>query len=176
MQNLYLIQGPTPAPKKIITLCSLCCFLFSKHVDECVHSLSPSLAPSLGQQYPCCQCLGGSGFVPPSLAVGEVQLFSSQSPSVQDLCAHRYSVFLRKAPSPSPAHRNCLLFILALANSHSANLECKFLLLLEGLIQEETASSCTRVGLDRIFGKISSPKGLSSTGTGCPGKWLSHRP
>jgi len=24
--------------------------------------------------------------------------------------------------------------------------------------------------------KISAPKGLSSTGTGCPGKWLSHHP
>ena len=27
-----------------------------------------------------------------------------------------------------------------------------------------------------ILGKISSLKGLSSTGTGCPGKWLSHHP
>lgn len=26
------------------------------------------------------------------------------------------------------------------------------------------------------IGKISSLKGLSSTGTGCPGKWLSHHP
>ncbi|KAK4831339.1 hypothetical protein QYF61_017470 [Mycteria americana] len=31
-------------------------------------------------------------------------------------------------------------------------------------------------GLDWILGKISSPKGLSSIGTGCPGKWLSHHP
>ncbi|KAK4819537.1 hypothetical protein QYF61_006294, partial [Mycteria americana] len=29
-------------------------------------------------------------------------------------------------------------------------------------------------GLDWILGKMSSLKGLSSTGTGCPGKWLSH--
>ncbi|KAK4825506.1 LOW QUALITY PROTEIN: hypothetical protein QYF61_000019 [Mycteria americana] len=29
-------------------------------------------------------------------------------------------------------------------------------------------------GLFWILGKISSPKGLSSIGTGCPGKWLSH--
>ncbi|KAK4819169.1 hypothetical protein QYF61_025984 [Mycteria americana] len=28
----------------------------------------------------------------------------------------------------------------------------------------------------RILGKISSLKGLSSIGTGCPGKWLSHHP
>ena len=39
---------------------------------------------------------------------------------------------------------------------------------------EETASSCARGGLDWILGKISSLKGLSSIGTGCPGKTLSH--
>ncbi|KAK4825890.1 hypothetical protein QYF61_003246 [Mycteria americana] len=31
-------------------------------------------------------------------------------------------------------------------------------------------------GLDWILGKMSSLKGLSSIGTGCPGKWLSHHP
>ena len=31
-------------------------------------------------------------------------------------------------------------------------------------------------GLDWILRKMSSLKGLSSTGTGCPGKWLSHHP
>jgi len=36
------------------------------------------------------------------------------------------------------------------------------------------ASSCTRGGLDWILGNISSLRGLSSTGTGFPGKWLSH--
>jgi len=30
--------------------------------------------------------------------------------------------------------------------------------------------------LDWILGKISSLKGLSSIGTGCPGKWLGHHP
>ncbi|GAB0183417.1 hypothetical protein GRJ2_000807000 [Grus japonensis] len=34
--------------------------------------------------------------------------------------------------------------------------------------QEEMASSCARGGLDWILGKISSPKRLSSIGTGCP--------
>ncbi|KAK4825476.1 hypothetical protein QYF61_027631 [Mycteria americana] len=38
------------------------------------------------------------------------------------------------------------------------------------------ASSCARGGLDWILGKPSSLKGLSSIGTGCPGKWLSHHP
>jgi len=33
-----------------------------------------------------------------------------------------------------------------------------------------------RQGLDWTVGKISSLKGLSSTGTGCPGKWLRHHP
>ena len=42
--------------------------------------------------------------------------------------------------------------------------------------QEETASSCARAGSDWILAKISSPKGLSSIGTSCPGKWLSHHP
>jgi len=36
------------------------------------------------------------------------------------------------------------------------------------------ASSCARGGLDWIFGKNFSPKGLASVGTGCPGKWWSH--
>jgi len=27
-----------------------------------------------------------------------------------------------------------------------------------------------------ILGKFSSPEGLSNTGRGCPGKWLSHHP
>ena len=40
--------------------------------------------------------------------------------------------------------------------------------------QEETAWSCARGGLDQILGKISSLKVLSSTGTGCPGRWLSR--
>jgi len=35
--------------------------------------------------------------------------------------------------------------------------------------REETASSCTRGGLDWMLGKTS-PKGLSSIGTGCPGE------
>ena len=38
------------------------------------------------------------------------------------------------------------------------------------------ASSCATGGLDWISGKISSLKGLSSIGTGCPAKWLSHHP
>jgi len=39
-------------------------------------------------------------------------------------------------------------------------------------------SSCARGDLDLIFGKISSPEGLSRAivGTGCTGKWLSHNP
>ena len=45
-----------------------------------------------------------------------------------------------------------------------------------GCRQEEMASSCSRGGLDWMLGKISSPKGLLSIGTGCPGKWLSHHP
>jgi len=39
-----------------------------------------------------------------------------------------------------------------------------------------TASSYVRGGLDWIVGKISSLKGLSSSGIGWPGKWLSHHP
>ncbi|KAK4817119.1 hypothetical protein QYF61_027982, partial [Mycteria americana] len=31
-------------------------------------------------------------------------------------------------------------------------------------------------GLDWVLGQISSPKGLSGIGTGCPGKWLSDHP
>jgi len=31
--------------------------------------------------------------------------------------------------------------------------------------------SCTRGGFDLVLGKISSLKGLPSTGTGCPGRW-----
>jgi len=42
--------------------------------------------------------------------------------------------------------------------------------------QEEMASSCARGDLDWILGKIPSLKGLSNTGTGCPGKWLSTIP
>ncbi|KAK4815771.1 hypothetical protein QYF61_007189 [Mycteria americana] len=38
------------------------------------------------------------------------------------------------------------------------------------------ASSCARGGLDWILGNFSSLKGLSSIGTGCPGKWLSRHP
>ncbi|GAB0183890.1 hypothetical protein GRJ2_000854500 [Grus japonensis] len=33
-----------------------------------------------------------------------------------------------------------------------------------------------RGGLDWILGKISSPKGMSIIGPGCPGEWLSHHP
>jgi len=33
-----------------------------------------------------------------------------------------------------------------------------------------------RGDLDWILGSISSPKGLSSIGTDCPGKWLRHHP
>jgi len=40
----------------------------------------------------------------------------------------------------------------------------------------QTTSSCTRGGLDWILGKMFSLKGLSSIGTGCPGKRLSHHP
>jgi len=36
--------------------------------------------------------------------------------------------------------------------------------------QEEMASSCSRGGSDWTLGKISSPEGLSNTGTGCPGQ------
>jgi len=35
---------------------------------------------------------------------------------------------------------------------------------------------CTRGGLDWMLGKISSPKGLSGTGTSCLEKWLSNHP
>ncbi|KAK4829242.1 hypothetical protein QYF61_002507 [Mycteria americana] len=38
------------------------------------------------------------------------------------------------------------------------------------------ASGCAKGGLNWLSGKISSLKGLSSIGTGCPGKWLSHHP
>lgn len=38
--------------------------------------------------------------------------------------------------------------------------------------QEKIASSCTKGGLGWILGKISSPEGLSSFGTGCSGKRL----
>ena len=38
------------------------------------------------------------------------------------------------------------------------------------------ASSCARGGLYWVLGKTFSPKGLSSTGSGCSGKWLSHHP
>ena len=41
---------------------------------------------------------------------------------------------------------------------------------------KRTASGCAREGLYWILGKISSPKGLSITGTGCPGKRWSHHP
>jgi len=37
-----------------------------------------------------------------------------------------------------------------------------------------TASSCTRGGSGWTLGKTSSPKEQWGTGTGCPGKWLSH--
>ncbi|GAB0208583.1 hypothetical protein GRJ2_003324000 [Grus japonensis] len=35
---------------------------------------------------------------------------------------------------------------------------------------------CQDIRNNWILGKISSPKGLSIIGTGCPGKWLSHHP
>ena len=38
------------------------------------------------------------------------------------------------------------------------------------------ASSCTRVSLGWISGKISLQKGLLSSGIGSPGRWLSHHP
>jgi len=41
---------------------------------------------------------------------------------------------------------------------------------------EEMASSCAIGDLDWILGKKPSPKGLSSTGTGCPGKRWGHHP
>jgi len=37
-------------------------------------------------------------------------------------------------------------------------------------------SSCTRGVLDWILGKLSSLKGLSNIGIGCPVRWLSHHP
>lgn len=40
--------------------------------------------------------------------------------------------------------------------------------------QEETAFSCARRGSHQILWKISSPKGMSSTGRGCSGKWWHH--
>ena len=42
--------------------------------------------------------------------------------------------------------------------------------------QEEMASSCVRGGLEWILGNFTSLKGLSSIGTGCPGKGLSPHP
>ena len=42
--------------------------------------------------------------------------------------------------------------------------------------REETALSCAREGLDGISRNIFSLKGLSSIGTGCPGRGLSHHP
>lgn len=38
------------------------------------------------------------------------------------------------------------------------------------------ASSCARGCLDWTIGKISSAKRVSGIGTGCPQKWLGHRP
>ena len=48
--------------------------------------------------------------------------------------------------------------------------------MLQVIRQEEMVSSCSRGGLGWILGNISSLKGLSSAGTGCAGKWLSHHP
>ena len=45
----------------------------------------------------------------------------------------------------------------------------------QGTGPEETAPSCTG-GLARVLGKTSALQGCSGTGTGCPGKWLSHHP
>jgi len=45
---------------------------------------------------------------------------------------------------------------------------------LQAIGQEKTTSGCARGGLDWKLGRLSSLKGLSSIGTGCPGKWLSH--
>jgi len=42
--------------------------------------------------------------------------------------------------------------------------------------QQETALNCTRGSLNWVLGKNSSLKRLSSIGTGCPGKRLSHHP
>lgn len=42
--------------------------------------------------------------------------------------------------------------------------------------EEMTRGSCGRRGLDCISGNISSPEGLSRSGTGFPGKCLSHHP
>jgi len=39
----------------------------------------------------------------------------------------------------------------------------------------EIAFSCTREGSGQIFEKISSPKEWQCIGTGCPGRWWSHR-
>ena len=38
----------------------------------------------------------------------------------------------------------------------------------QALGREETATGCTRAGLDWLLGNISSPRVLSSAGTGCP--------
>lgn len=43
-------------------------------------------------------------------------------------------------------------------------------------LKEEMVSSCAGGCLDWIWKKHSSLKGLSSTGIGCPLKWLSHHP
>jgi len=45
------------------------------------------------------------------------------------------------------------------------------------LVSERTRGNglkLCRGGLDWVLGQISSPKGLSGIGTGCPGKWWSH--
>lgn len=41
---------------------------------------------------------------------------------------------------------------------------------------EEMASSCARGGLDCMLGTISSWKGWTGTGAGCPGKWWHYHP
>jgi len=45
-----------------------------------------------------------------------------------------------------------------------------------GVVREEMTSSCARGGLNCVLWNFSSPKELSSIGTGCPGKWWSHIP
>lgn len=42
--------------------------------------------------------------------------------------------------------------------------------------KEEIVFSCTIKVLIWVLEKISSLKGLSSSGMGCPGEWLSHHP